>query len=398
MRIAVISSEQVQKAEDGVYSTNSTFFQLLQKATNHFDELTVICRHDRKDKKKKLFRLSLDLFDVLTFKAGIKNKYVSIVVESPLIFAKLLINVYRNRTRIDVIWIPEIRMVGAIAYLVAKILKIPAFFYLRGNNFKEAKDRNTTKPTFVRSIYSVGIYLEYILGKLLVNKTLTFVCGEELYAMYKTQNNKVCRFVSSLIEKDNISAHAKSISGKLNINLLFVGRLVKYKGLEYLIKALPSIVQRYSKETRRPHLIIVGKGDDETRLKEIINQNDISEYVSFRGYITDRNTLYSIYDECDILIIPSLTEGTPKIIPEAMARGLPIIATNVGGLPYMIKDGEAGIIVESANSREIGESIKYIVEQPIVYSKMSLSALKRALSYTSDKQFTMMIKKISLIC
>ena len=397
MRIAVISSEQVQKAE-GVYSTNSTFFQLLKKATNYFDELTVICRHDRKDKQKKLFQIGLDWFDVLTFKAGIKNKYVSIIVESPLIFVKLLIHVYRIRSRIDVIWIPEIRMVGAIAYLVAKVLKIPAFFYLRGNNFREAKNRNTTKPTFVRSIYSVGIYLEYILGKLLVNKTLTFVCGEELYAMYKTRNNKVCRFVSSLIEKDNISAHAKNISGKLNINLLFVGRLVNYKGLEYLIKALPSIVHRYSKVTRQLHLIIVGKGDDEIRLKEIINQNDISEYISFRGYITDRNTLYSIYDECDILIIPSLTEGTPKIIPEAMARGLPIIATNAGGLPYMIKDGEAGIIVESANSREIGESIKYILEHPIVYSEMSHSALKTAASYTSDRQFAMMIKQTSSIC
>jgi len=69
-------------------------------------------------------------------------------------------------------------------------------------------------------------------------------------------------------------------------------------------------------------------------------------------------------------VLPSLADAAPRVIPEAMACGRPVIATNVGGIPTEMKDGESGFLVDPANERQLAEKIKYLIDNPAEAERM----------------------------
>jgi glycosyltransferase involved in cell wall biosynthesis len=122
-----------------------------------------------------------------------------------------------------------------------------------------------------------------------------------------------------------------------------VGSLYSVKGHVYLIHALPSILKEYPKTL----LLIVGRGELENELKAEVVKLNLQDHVRFLGFRNDTHTLLSLMD---IFVMPSLSEGLSMAILEAMAAGLPIVATNVGGNPEIVLDGETGFLVPPENS------------------------------------------------
>lgn len=123
----------------------------------------------------------------------------------------------------------------------------------------------------------------------------------------------------------------------------FVGRLSEEKGVAYLVEAASGI-----KEAGVPlKLMIIGEGPERRTLESLVEKLGLSEEVLFAGFRSD-------VDEClklmDLFILPSLTEGTPVSVLEAMASGVPVMATSVGGLPCLVDSGRNGILVEPGNS------------------------------------------------
>lgn len=136
-----------------------------------------------------------------------------------------------------------------------------------------------------------------------------------------------------------------------------IGRLHKQKGMEYLIKAasltgkmLPDISLKY---------IIVGDGPEKKELQKLIYELNLLNNVILAGWKTD---ILEIISAIDILVLPSLWEGTPNVILEAMAYNKPVIATAVGGVPEIINDRETGILVNPGNPEELAEKIVYLVK------------------------------------
>lgn len=391
MKIAVMSSQQVQRVKKKSYTTNVTFFHLLMKASFFFDEMLVVCREDRIDKERKRFTIENKKLRINPYKGGVNNSYVSLLLESPIIFFKLLIIMHRNRRGIDIIWIPDIRVIGFVSVLVANILRIPFFLYIRGDNYQESVDRISTKPFLVRAIYSSSIKFEYLISKLLVKKAPTFICGSALLKNYKTPQKKIYKFISTLIDENDIEHDGKSILGKNTIKILFVGRIVKYKGLTYALKAIDLLLNTINTTTMNIELIVIGEGGDRIHAEKFVLENKLSNHIHFKGFINDKKKLSAIYNECDLLVVPSLTEGTPKIVPEAMAKGLPIIASNVGELPFMVEHNKNGYIVEPADSEAIAFSVAHLIAHPDLYANMSKESLIRAKEFTFTKQFKKMI-------
>jgi len=122
--------------------------------------------------------------------------------------------------------------------------------------------------------------------------------------------------------------------------VLFVGRLVPVKGVEFLLRAIPEIEQ----EIKNVSVILIGDGQETAFLRRLSVQLNVSKKVHFLG--TQAHTKVAEFmAACDLLVLPSLSEGLPVTILEAMASGIPIVATNVGGIPELIKNGENGILV-----------------------------------------------------
>jgi len=127
-------------------------------------------------------------------------------------------------------------------------------------------------------------------------------------------------------------------------------RLSQQKGITYLLKAMPEIIKEFPEIT----LIIAGKGDIEGDLKKEVNNLGIVKNTLFVGSRLDMPELFKLFD---LYVLPSLWEGLPMVLLEAMAAGCPIITTDVGGNIMAIKHGENGSLIEPKNPELLSSEI-----------------------------------------
>lgn len=134
--------------------------------------------------------------------------------------------------------------------------------------------------------------------------------------------------------------------------VLSVGRLSPEKGHNYLIDAVSTIVSTSSQLKLK--VLIAGSGPSERKLKEQINKKGLQGRVELLGQCSDIKALFSI---ADLFVLPSLSEGSPNVLLESMAARVPILATKVGGVPELVKDGESAILVLPADSESLKKAI-----------------------------------------
>ena len=154
----------------------------------------------------------------------------------------------------------------------------------------------------------------------------------------------------------------EGIRKRLKINddekiITFVGTLHSIKGVKYLIKAMEFIIKR----DKSIKLMLVGDGEDREELESLVEELDLKECIKFVGKVQNED-IPQYMVASDVFVLPSLSEGFPVAILEAIASGLPIITTKVRGLPEIVKDGENGFLVEPKNPKEIAEKVLLILE------------------------------------
>jgi|GEM_PF-468787 len=134
-----------------------------------------------------------------------------------------------------------------------------------------------------------------------------------------------------------------------------VARLVPTKGCSYLLDAAPSFLD-LSPSIR---LVIVGDGELKDELQRQVRSLGIERKVIFTGF---REDMLEVYSAFDILVLPSLREGLPTVIIEALCCGLPVVATNVDAVPDLVTP-EMGILVEPKNSEALAEAVREAVKR-----------------------------------
>jgi glycosyltransferase involved in cell wall biosynthesis len=153
--------------------------------------------------------------------------------------------------------------------------------------------------------------------------------------------------------------------------LLAVGRLSAEKGFADLVQAV-AVAQRGAPEFR---LAIVGEGPERQRLEASIAQLGLTGRVLLPGHDHDMAAWYAM---AYALVMPSHSEGSPNVLLEAMAAGLPVVATNVGGIPEMVTDDETALLVSSRNPQALGGAIARILTDAPAAAAMSSAARKTA--------------------
>ncbi len=136
--------------------------------------------------------------------------------------------------------------------------------------------------------------------------------------------------------------------------LLFFGFVRKYKGLDYLIKAMPQIKEKLSD----CKLLVVGDfGDDKEEYIELINQLIVNDVIDiYDGYIPDKE-VEKFFAACDVVVLPYISATQSGIVQIAYGFDKPVIATNVGGLPDVVIDGKTGYLVEVKNEKSIADAV-----------------------------------------
>jgi len=149
--------------------------------------------------------------------------------------------------------------------------------------------------------------------------------------------------------------------------ILSVGRLSPEKGLKVL---LLSFKERYS-DMKNIKLIIAGDGPQRSELEDFANDLGIADQVFFTGH---RKNVQDYYKIANLFVMPSFTEGFPMALLEAMQNGLPVVATNVGGIPDIIESGVNGLLIKPGDVECLGDAMHFILSDNELASKFSQNA------------------------
>ncbi|MAG50810.1 hypothetical protein CL621_04200 [archaeon] len=243
------------------------------------------------------------------------------------------------KLKTDLIWAHE-PSAGFFAYFLSKIKKIPYMLHIHSRGSLES-------------------------GKLLRKLGLRFL---ESFA-YKSPDKTI--FVSENIKKElskkgvfiPVGVDVRKFQNKNQASLLkffknnkkicFVGRLYEVKGIRYLILAFSKI------ENENIRLFIIGEGDQKRELKNLVKELKIQDKVVFLR----TNKIESLFPFMDLFVLPSLSEGTPHTILEALACKIPIVASNVGEIPNLINQD---YLVEPKNVEDLKDKILLALKEKYI--------------------------------
>lgn len=159
--------------------------------------------------------------------------------------------------------------------------------------------------------------------------------------------------------------------------ITFIGRLDHLKGVYVLIEAL----RKLKDDGVDAHLNVIGDGPDRDKLQNLSRDVGLNDSISFCGAVEE---IIPYLQKAALFVLPSLSEGLSNVLLEAMACGLPIVATRVGGNIDLIRDGENGILVEPENSKQLSEAIKKVLQDKDLAQKLGIEARK-----TAEEKFSM---------
>lgn len=151
----------------------------------------------------------------------------------------------------------------------------------------------------------------------------------------------------------------------------YVGWLRPEKGVDYFIEAANKILEVYS----GVHFLIIGDGILRKAFQEQSKSLEIENSISFLGDRTDVPQLLSLVDLC---VLPSLTEGFSNVLIEAMACGKPVVATNVGGNPEAVIEGETGFLVAPGDSQDLADKILFVLKDEGLKERLGSNGRKIA--------------------
>jgi len=164
----------------------------------------------------------------------------------------------------------------------------------------------------------------------------------------------------------------KKKNKKDNVNILYVGRLEKHKGIHVLINAFKQINNNNIK------LHIIGGGPYEKDLKELAKSDN---RITFYGKLPNEE-VQKFYRESDISVVSSIwCDNSPVVIYEAFRQGTPVIGSNIGGIPELIKDDYNGFLFEAGNVEQLKEILEGIIENPERLKELSKNAFKSVKQY-----------------
>jgi glycosyltransferase involved in cell wall biosynthesis len=199
---------------------------------------------------------------------------------------------------------------------------------------------------------------------------------QEIIEQIRTRRTYV---VPNGVEVERIEKIAPAVINKEKA-IMFLGNLRELKGAHILIEAL-GIVKRSIPDI---YLLIAGSGSQEARLKAMVSASGLEDNVSFMGFIRG-DEKFSYIKASRLLVLPSFWEALPITVLEGMACGKAVVASAVGGVPYLVHDGENGYLVRPGNAADLATRIVELLDNDVLLAGMGADSLRKVQDYRWEK-------------
>jgi glycosyltransferase involved in cell wall biosynthesis len=221
---------------------------------------------------------------------------------------------------------------------------------------------------------------------ILAGSTFTFDLIRDLFSI---ENDKIELFYENGVQSSFVRHDEEFLDftarDKDTINLLFVGRLVPYKGADFLIEAISKLRKSVLEKIV---LTIVGDGSERYSLELQVKNLNLEDKVIFAGWVKQKDT-FRYYADSDVFCFPSIREFGGAVVLEAMSSGLPCIVVNNGGIGEYVTD-ETGFRIDPISKEYIIESLQKSIDKLVsdtsLRREMGLNALQRVKEFTWPKK------------
>lgn len=301
-----------------------------------------------------------DTLHRLCYGGGVRENLRSLLAKAqlPSFFLMLFIRGMQigRKKKVSAIHAHWILPQGVVAFFISKLLHIPYLVTVHGT------DLNNGNNFFMSRIKKI----------VMNNSIMTTVNSRATYEVAKhlgVNKNKL-RLIPMGVDTTKFSfTDMKRKRGRV----LFVGRLIKIKGIDTLIRAFSKVVRTMPFAS----LVIVGAGPERRHLERLAIEYELQDKVIFKGAL-NKDVLIEVYSEAEVCVLPSTrasNEGLGIVLIEAQASGTAVIGSNIGGIPDVISDGETGLLFEPENDLDLYEKIVRLIKDERLRGRLCKNAL-----------------------
>lgn len=325
-----------------------------------------------------------------SFRPAYAGSYVGFLIRSPGILGPTARCIRRIVSESDVVVAQFPSPIFPLVVRAAKQLGTPYILYVMGD-IREVVATSGKYPRLIRRLIVEPIAATmHRLAVRASSGAMVIAASQSLAKQYALASYRSIVFTPSSISGTEI-VDRQDTCLTTPIRLLFVGRLVPVKGLAYLIEALALLVD----DGLSVHLELVGAGPQRGALESLAAERGIASVVEFSGEIPFGSDLLARYRMADIFVLPSLSEGTPRVLWEAMASGVPIVTARVGGIPDLIRHGETGLLVNPHSPGQLAESIRRLIEDKELRQRLIQSGYSLVERHTVERQASTLWENIT---
>ena len=268
---------------------------------------------------------------------------------------------------------------GGGAYLLQKRRNVPYVVFLGG---RDVPSRNPDPP-YYRWLY---LLLKPAIRAIWRNASVVVACSEGLRELaQETDTDVKMDVIPDGLDLARFKPRSPSVTAEWEqrnacakkVQILTIGRLIPRKGFQFLIRALPQIIE---KAAHNFEIEIVGDGPYHGELLKLAEKLAVASHIHFAGSVP-YSELPQKYRGADIFILPSLAEGMPLVVLEAMGTGLPIVASRVQGIDELVVDGVNGALFDPGDVDGLASSLIKLINAGEGRVEMGKASIERVEPY-----------------
>ena len=382
MRLAIVYHRPFYRdPEGGLWEAEGSFSRYVESLARFVDEVQLIVPERPRPFTGEAYRLRSEnvVLRPVPFFERLPNFYRAL--------PKALFQVWNTLPGCDLVSLRIPTPLGIYAYVLAKILRRPIFLIVVGD--LAGVSESVRVDNLKRAVYKVYLWIEEWLQTRMVAGAPAFVNGQALYAKYNRPGRRVLLTTTSTISDADVIDRPDTglaVDGHAPIRLLTVSRIDPRKGLRHLPPALADLVRRGHDVRLTVVGPTVGKMGEEERDRVLTSASEhgVADRIDFVGARTLPQVL-AIARAHDLFVLPTLPgEGVPRVLLEAMASGLPVVVSDVAGVPTLVQDEVNGLLVPPADPPAIAAAVDRLIGDGDLRRRLIATGNRAARAHTAD--------------
>ena len=286
---------------------------------------------------------------------------------------------WRALADLDAVWVSGVHPFGLLMVVLAKLRRRRVVLLIRQDSLAYFRSRLPSRAWALL----IPIWALDLAFRLAARRGPATVVGPEIARRYRAPRPNILEMHVSLMEAKQLAAGPRELGSTGTVELLSVGRVAAEKTPLTAVEALIELERR---KPGRHRLTWVGEGPLADRMRSAAEEAGLGERLRMPGFVPFGPELLRIYGGSDLFVHTALTEGVPGVLFEAMGSGLPVVATDVGGVARALSGGEAGLLVPPGDPTAIADAVQSLEADATLRNSLAARGLELARDATIESE------------